>query len=297
MKTIESLQDVIKGACLIDEPISKHTTFHIGGNAGLWVEPADMEDLKNILREINREELSWRVIGNGSNILAGENGLPDVVIRLTNFNNTGVECNMVRAGSGVNISRLIGFTIEDGLSGLEFLAGIPGSVGGSIKGNAGSHGRCVADVLKEVTVMDKYGNTDTIKREKIRFKYRESDIGEDVIILEAVFGLEYGNKNAIQELVRKYLSERKRKIPKEPSAGCIFRNPHNKSAGEIIEKSGFKGFSMGKAMVSSEHANIIINLEGASFRDVYSLIKHIQDEVFRKTGIRMEREVVIWGDV
>lgn len=296
MKTIANFQN-IKGTCMFDEPLSKHTTFGVGGKIGFWVEPLELDDLRNILREVSVNSLSFKVIGNGSNILAGESGLPDVVIKLVNFNGISIEGTTIKAGSGVSLAKLLGASIENELSGLEFAAGIPALVGGAVKGNAGAQGKCIADVLKEITIIDASGGIQRIKREDIDFCYRRSDLSDDVIILEAEFNLSASDSNVMQNRIKNYLSRRKESIPSEPSAGCIFKNPPERSAGEIIDRLGLKGFTVGKAMVSDKHANVIVNMGGAAAKDIYFLVKHIQDEVFNQTGIRLETEIIYWGNI
>lgn len=295
LETLTNIQ--IKGACLFDEPLAKHTTFNIGGRVGLWIEPQDLDDLKMAINQINANGFSWRVIGNGSNILAGEYGLPDVVIKLSSLNKLTINGYTITAGSGVSLARLVGFSIENGLSGLEFLAGIPGQVGGSIKGNCGAHGRSIASVLKEICVMDREGNVYEIPSDKISFGYRYSDLGPDIIILSGTFRLARGDKERMQEIVRGYLSRRNSIFPKEPNAGCIFKNPPDISAGRLIEGLGLKGFTIGKAMVSYQHANIIVNLGGATSMDVYSLIEYVRGEVLGRAGISLDLEIDCWGDL
>lgn len=294
---IESLTNLnIKGACFFDESLDNHTTFNIGGRVKMWIEPKDLDDLKCALKEITLSGLKWRVIGNGSNILAGESGLPDIVIKLNNFNKLKCEGNIIKAESGVSLANLIGFSVEQNLSGLEFLTGIPGLTGGAIKGNAGAQGKNTGSILKEIHVMDNKGDVYRIPKEKIHFGYRYSDIRNDLVILEGVFGLSQGDSYNINSIVKNYISKRKENFPTEPSAGCVFKNPKDISAGRLIDGLGLRGFTIGKAMVSHKHANIIVNLGGACSKDVYSLVKYVQNEVYNKTGIKLELEIECWGD-
>lgn len=287
----------IKGACLFDEPLERHTTFNIGGSVKLWIEPQDIEDLRNALKEIKDSGLSWRVIGNGSNILASDNGLPDVVIKLTSLNRLNIDGYTIRAESGASLSRLVGLSVENSLSGLEFLTGIPGQVGGAIKGNAGSQGKSIDSVLKEACVMDTSGEIYNISRDEIPFGYRYSGFRDDTIILSGVFNLVQGDSNKMQDAVKGYLAKRREIFPTEPNAGCIFKNLPYMSAGRIIDNLGLKGFTIGKAMVSHRHANVIVNLGSATAMDVHSLITYVQDEVYRRVGERLELEIDCWGVV
>jgi UDP-N-acetylmuramate dehydrogenase len=293
---INSIHDIVKGTCLIDEPLYKHTSLNIGGNVKIWIEPRDIEDLRNILKGIHENRLTWYVIGNGSNILAGENNLPDIVIKLINFNSISVKDNLIKAESGVSLAKLTGFAIEHGLTGLEFLAGIPGLVGGAIKGNAGAHGRSIADVLEEITVMDYNGEVFKISRKNINYEYRKSNLGDGLIILDCFLNLVSGDKEKMQDLVKTYLTKRKEFFPSEPNAGSIFKNPKNERAGEIIDRLGLKGFKIGNAMVSHQHANMIINTGGAKANDARELIKYIRDVVYKEKGILLETEIVFIGD-
>lgn len=293
IETLSSLN--IKGACFFDESLDRHTTFNIGGRVKLWIEPLDVLDLKNAIIEITANGLSWRAIGNGSNILAGEYGLPDVVIKLSNFNKLTIDGNTIKADAGVSLAKLVGFAIEKGLSGLEFLSGIPGTVGGAIKGNAGAQGKNLDSVLVEIYVMDGQGAIYTVSKEEIFFGYRYSDIKDDIIILGGIFKLCQCDPSKINDTVKGYLSKRKEIFPTQASAGCIFKNPKDMSAGRLIDRIGLRGFGIGKAMVSCKHANIIVNLGGANSKDVHSLIKYVWDEIYHKTGIKLELEIDCWG--
>lgn len=295
---IETLPTLnIKGACLFDEPLERHTTFNIGGKIKLWVEPHDVEDLKIALKEVVEAGLSWRVIGNGSNILAAENGLPDAVIKLSNLNNLTVDENTIKAEAGASLSKLIGFSIENSLSGLEFLTGIPGQVGGAVKDNAGAQGKSIDTVLSEICIMDRNGEIYTTPRDEITFGYRYAGLKGDNIILSSTFSLVKGDSDNMQDTVKGYLARRREIFPTEPNAGCIFKNLPYISAGRLIDNLGLKGFTIGNAMVSHRHANVIVNLGGATVKDVYSLITYVQDEVYNKTGERLELEIDCWGSV
>lgn len=264
-----------------NEPLSKHTTFKIGGPAKRWVEPRDIEELRSVLNK----GLAYRIIGNGSNILVRDEGVPWAVIKLTNFKELSADNNTIKTGSGVSLNELIRFSIEKGLSGLEFLAGIPGTVGGAIKTNTGAFGKEIADVLEEIDVMDRNGNIHRIPRDEIVFGYRYSNITDDTIILGGKFYLLPGAK----------LEKRRDRLPVEfPNAGSIFKNPDGVSAGELIDRLGLKGTTCGKAMVSNKHANIIVNLGSAKAEDVMGLINYVKNRVLDETGINLELEIECW---
>lgn len=280
---------------IFNEPLNKHTTIKIGGPAKIWVEPADINELKEVLRDINNKGLWYRVIGNGSNVLVKDKGVPWVVIKLTNFKELTADGSIIRTGSGVGLGELIKFSTEHNFSGLEFLAGIPGTVGGAIKTNAGAFGKDIAGVLKEVEVIDRYGKIYKIPKDEIEFGYRHSSIKEDNIIFGAIFCLRPGMAEEININVKTILGKRRNKFSVDyPNAGSIFKNPKGLIAGEFIDKLGLKGTSCGKAMISRRHANIIVNLGGAKALDVEKLINYVRDKVYKETGINLELEIECW---
>lgn len=280
---------------LLNEPLSKHTTFKIGGPAKFWVEPADVNELRSILEDIKDKGLRYKVIGNGSNVLVRDKRVEATVIKLTNFNRLGSDCNSIRVGSGVGLDRLIRFSMDRELSGLEFLAGIPGTVGGAIKTNAGAFGKEISDVLDEICVMNKNGRVHTISKDKVRFGYRSSDIRNDTIILEAKFCLSYSSYKEIHDDIETALRMRKdRYYAKSLCAGSVFKNPDGNSAGEIIDSLGLKGTTRGRAMISKRHANIIVNLGRATAEDVKGLIDYIRDRVYKEKGVKLELEIECW---
>lgn len=297
ISTNTDLRNIAKGNCFTDESLAGHTTFKVGGMVQTLVEPKDIDDLKNILLEIKERKLSWRVIGKGSNLLIGEDNLPEVVIKLSHFNRLFLEGNSIIADSGVGLSRLINFATINGLTGLEFLTGIPGSVGGAIRQNAGAWDKSICEILSEVSVLDVNGKVYNINKEQLSYEYRKTNISNDLIILKSAFKLKSGNKKKIEETVKQYFLKRKDKFPALPNAGCIFKNPNGKKAGEIIDKLGLKGFTIGKAQISALHGNIIVNLGGAKANDVVKLIRYVQEKVYDSIGIKLELEVDCWGQM
>lgn len=280
---------------LYNEPLSKHTTFRIGGPAKFWVEPRDIDELRDILKNVNSRDLKYRVIGNGSNILIRDNGVPWIVIRLSNFKGMSIEGSTIKASSGVALNELVRSSVRNNLSGLEFLAGIPGTVGGAVKTNAGAYGKQISDILKEIEIIDKNGDIHTIPREKIIFKYRYSNISEATIILSAVFNVLVSSYKAVNNKIGKILEKRNTVFPLEfANAGSIFKNPEGITVGELIDEIGLKSTVRGRAMINNKHANIIVNLGGASSRDVLELITYVQTKVYQETGINLELEIELW---
>lgn len=296
MKTEKNLFQSLKGKCFFDEPISKHTTFQIGGTVDVFIEPIDTDDLIYVLREVREAKMSWKIIGNGSNILSCEKKLPQAVIKIGHLNNVYRDGNNVIAFGGAGLNKVVNFAAEEGLAGLEYFIGIPASVGGAVKCNAGAHGSCISNPLKELEIIDKDGNIRVMQKDEINFKYRGSDINDQTIIFKTVFSLAPENSQDVKTRIVNFLSYRKEMIPPEPSAGCVFKNPPQISAGRVIDRLGLKGFTIGQAMVSYKHANIIINLGGAKAEEVIKLMSHIKNEVYMKEEIKLEPEIIIWGE-
>jgi len=281
----------------LKEPLKKHTTFKIGGPAEYFVRPKGAAELKVLIKAAKRYKIPVLVIGAGSNILAGDKGVGGLVIQLNSsyFKKIRVKGNSVHAGSGVMLSKLIITSRNFGLSGLENLAGIPGTVGGALAMNAGAWGKNIEDTLKEVWVMDYSGRIRVLKKKNIEFGYRKSDLGK-YIILEARFGLGKGDGLNIRSRIREYLKQRRSAQDlTRPSAGCVFKNPTGKSAGKLIDECGLKGKRVGGAAISGKHANFIVNLGNAKSADVIDLIKLIKNKVRAKFHINLEPEIKIWG--
>jgi len=286
----------LKGRVSLAEPLKDHTTFKIGGPAKFFVEPKDPDDLKLLLTLVKRYNFHPFVIGRGSNLLISDKGINGVVLRLNTvyFNKLFFRDNYLNAGSGVPLSKVILFAKEHGLSGAEFLAGIPGTVGGALAMNAGIAVKSIGDLVRDATVMDYAGNIKTLNKKNIRFGYRKSDLSK-YIILSTRIRLVKKNKERIKDEITKYISYRKlTQDLSKPSAGCIFRNPTGDSAGRLIDLCGLKGKRIGGAAVSLKHANFILNLKEASFGDVCKLIGFIRKRVNSRFNINLTPEIKIW---
>ena len=286
----------LKGRVSLAEPLKGRTTFKIGGPAKFFVEPKDPGDLKLLLTLVKRYNFHSFVIGRGSNLLISDKGINGVVLRLNTgwFNKLFFRDNYLNAGSGVALSRVLLFAKEHGLSGAEFLAGIPGTVGGALAMNAGIAVKSIGDLVRDVTVMDYAGNIKTFNKKNIKFGYRESNLSK-YIILSTRIRLIKKNKERIKDRIRKYISYRKlTQDLSKPSAGCIFRNPAGDSAGRLIDLCGLKGKRIGGAAVSLKHANFILNLKEASSGDVCKLMGFIRKKVNSKFNINLTPEIRIW---
>ena len=278
-----------------DVPMSKYTTFRIGGNAAVMLTPTADEQLASIIKKSKEENIKPFIIGNGSNMLISDNGLDTVVINMCRpepkielVNGDTVVCD-----AGATMSKVCNFALENGLTGLEFAFGIPGSAGGAAYMNAGAYGGEMKDVLVECRHIDRDGNFGSLKGEELGLAYRTSAYEHNgFIITTLVMKLSKGNKDEIRAKMQELLQRRKDKQPLEyPSAGSTFKRPEGYFAGALIEECGLKGYSVGGAQVSEKHAGFVINKGSATAKDVLSLIKYIQDKVFSEKGVMLEPEV------
>lgn len=278
-------------------PLKNLTTFHIGGKAEYFFVPENAVQLAGALQQAKKEGLRVLILGAGSNILVAGRQLRGLVIKLSSpfFRKNSLKGKILYAGAASPLALVLRTARDNSLSGLEFVAGIPGTVGGALIMNAGIPGACISDLLEAVTVMDYNGKTKTIKKDKIKFVYRGSGL-DKYIILSAKFKLRPGKIDEISRLVRQYLENRKAGQDwKSFSAGCVFKNPRpGLSAGKLIDLCGLKGRRAGGAQVSRIHANFIVNCAGARGRDVLSLMKLAAGRVKNKFGIDLEPEIKIW---
>ena len=278
-----------------DVPMSKYTTFRIGGNAAVMLTPTTDEQLASIIKKCKEENIKPFIIGNGSNMLISDNGLDTVVINMCRpdpkielVNGDTVVCD-----AGATMSKVCNFALENGLTGLEFAFGIPGSAGGAAYMNAGAYGGEMKDVLVECRHIDLDGNPGSLKGDELGLAYRTSAYEHNgFIITTLVMKLSKGNKDEIRAKMQELLQRRKDKQPLEyPSAGSTFKRPEGYFAGALIEECGLKGYSVGGAQVSEKHAGFVINKGDASAKDVLDLIKYIQDKVLSEKGVMLEPEV------
>lgn len=274
--------------------MSRHTSFRIGGKAEVLFLPADESDLLTSLYILKDDDKPYYLLGNGTNILVSDKGLKGIVLKIGR-QLTGLVPQEGRVMAGTPLPRLLNTLSHMGLSGLENLAGIPGTVGGAIKMNAGTPIFSIGEALKAVRV-SKEGKVFWLSREEITFSYRETSLG-DAVILEAIFQLTPDSPHRIQERLKNVLLKRKITQPiKAFSAGCIFKNPPSISAGELLEKVGAKGMRQGGAYVSRKHANFIINRGDATAEDVFLLIQRCKELVKKKLNIELQLEIQLWGE-
>lgn len=295
---------------VFDEPMSRHTSFNVGGPADILARPENREDLVELINGCRKRNLPVLVMGGGTNTLVTDSGIRGMVVVLSKGFDK-IEQKSPQAGqraisamAGVRLGTLCAFAVKQGLKGLNFATGIPGSVGGAIMMNAGTASGCMADILTSVTLLTARGDIKTLDRCHLRFDYRQltgiKNIDEDpasVVILEGGFRLAPFDVNLLQEEARVLMQARKKKQPMGVSgAGCFFKNPDGGgSAGSLMEAAGLKGKCMGGAQISTTHANFIVNRRNACAADILALMEHAQQAVFEKFNIRLAPEVKIVG--
>lgn len=286
----------LKTKIKFQEPMESHTTFKIGGPAKYYAEPKDTRQLKLLLKSANRYNIPILVIGAGSNILVNDNGVKGIVLRLNSpvFKKVSLGHNRLSVASGVSLSRLLKIAQQQGLAGLEFLAGIPGTVGGALAMNAGIPKKNIGDLVEAASVMDYRGKIRTFPKEKIRFGYRTSNLSK-YIILNARFKLIKEDKREIKNRIKQYLGYRRKTQGKSrASAGCIFKNHQGLSAGKLIDLCGLKGKRVRDASISDIHANFILNQGQAQAKDVLKLMDLARRKVKAKFHITLKPEIKIW---
>lgn len=286
----------LKGRVRPAQLLKARTTFKVGGPADFFIEPRDPADLKVLLGLRAKYKIPLSIIGSGSNILALDKGVKGAVVRLSSsyFRKVSFKGNCLEAGSGVLLNKVILSGKQKGLSGMEYLAGIPGTVGGALAMNAGIPKRCIADLVRDVRVMDRSGKIKTLPKRKIKFSYRSSGL-DRYIILSARFNLKKAAQTEIQNRIKSQLKWRKdNQDMAQASAGCVFKNPNGYSAGKLIDLCGLKGKSVGGACVSLKHANFIINRGNARAQDVLKLMRLVRRQVKNKFGVTLEPEIKIW---
>lgn len=280
------------------EPMSKHTTFRTGGNCSRYYKIYNRDGLLEVMNICNQSGEKPLVIGNGSNLLISDAGIDVPVIDLKNaFDEIRVDGNRLYAGAGAVLSKVSMKAYDNSLSGLEFAFGIPGTVGGAVYMNAGAYNGEIKDVAVNVDIF-KNGEFITVSADEMEFSYRHSKAMEDdSIILGVTFELNSKDKVDIKNMMDDFTERRKSKQPLEyPSAGSTFKRPQGFFAGKLIMDSGLSGKRIGGAMVSPKHCGFIINYENATSRDIYDLIRYVQDEVFDKFEVRLETEVKLIGE-
>ncbi|TKB76981.1 MAG: UDP-N-acetylmuramate dehydrogenase [Nitrospira sp.] len=296
-RRLESAVAGVRGVVRFNAPLREYTSFHIGGPADVLVEPADVEDVVQLTKQTHEQKLPIFVLG-GTNLLVRDKGIRGVVVSLGKLRAIKEEPGSVLyAEGGVGMPTLIGHAIRRSLAGLEWAAGIPGTVAGCVVMNAGTRLGEMKDSVKAVRIVSPKGALMDCSAEAIEFGYRRATLPLGVVV-GVWLQLRSGVRADIEKVVKDYLHYRRDTQPLTlPSAGCVFKNPLNDSAGRVVEATGFKGTSVGDAQVSMKHANFIVNQGQASASDVLSLIKKIRTGIMRKMGIKLELELKVVGEV
>lgn len=279
--------------------LSTLTTYKTGGIAKLVVYPNNINNLKELLKLINKYNINYFILGKGSNTLFSDNEFNGVIIKLDKLNNFEIKQNEIYVESGMILSKLVQESVKNNLTGLEFAIGIPGTIGGAIYMNAGAYGSNMSNIIKSVIALNEKLQIEEIPLEKLKFDYRYSifQANKNLICIAANIKLEHGNHDEIASKIKENLLKRKNSQPLEyPSAGSVFRNPEGNYAGKIIEELGLKGKSIGGAEISTKHANFIVNKNNASSSDILNLIKLVQKETKDKYEIdlKLEQQLVNW---
>ena len=295
-----NLKDMIEERRVyVDEPMKKHTTFRVGGPADYFVVPKTKEEVKNIVALCREFDMPYYVLGNGSNLLVGDKGYRGVIIQIyKEMNHIQVEGDRMKVQAGALLSKIGSAAFEAGLTGFEFAAGIPGTMGGAVVMNAGAYGGEMKDVLFSVTVLTPEGEVLTLSNKELELGYRTSIVAKkNYIVLEVTLALQKGEKDAIKARMDELRIQRTTKQPLEyPSAGSTFKRPEGYFAGKLIQDAGLRGFQVGGAQVSEKHCGFVINKENATAADVLELMRQVSAIVKEKFGVELEPEVKRLGE-
>lgn len=278
-----------------DEPLKKHTTMRVGGNAKYVFCPKDVHELKAVIDYCKSNNERYIVIGNGSNIIFMDDGFDGIVIKIFNLmSGSSIEGNLIKADAGCILSKLANLAKDNSLTGMEFASGIPGTLGGAIVMNAGAYGGEMKDIIEYVDILLDDGNVKRYSNEEMNFGYRKSIVDEGKIVLSAGLRLSKGDKSEIEAKMLELKEKRTSKQPLEyPSSGSTFKRPEGYFAAKLIEDAGLKGYKVGGAMVSPKHSGFVINYDNATAEDVLKLIEDVRNIVNDKFGVLLEPEVKI----
>lgn len=292
-------QVVSDGRIAFDEPMSAHTSFRIGGPADVYIE-APKDEFIEVLKWCKRSDVPYFVMGNGSNLLVGDGGIRGVVLCTSQMTDikTDRENQIITAEAGASLPQLSAIAAKLSYTGLEFAAGIPGSIGGAVAMNAGAYGGEIADVIISADAVDIDGHLHTFAGDELDLGYRHSRIlDEELYVVEASFKLNEGDHEKITSAISDFMSRRREKQPLElPSAGSTFKRPEGHFAGQLIDEAGLRGYRVGNAQVSEKHCGFVVNLGGATASEVRQLMQDVSDRVFKNSGVLLEPEVRMIGE-
>lgn len=290
-------KDIPNSEVYLNEPMSKHTSFKIGGNADIYVKAKNVEDIKYIINYVKNKKIPLTVLGNGSNLLVRDNGIRGITMQI-DLQEIVVEDVKVTVGAGVKLGALATVIQKNELTGFEFAAGIPGTIGGAVRMNAGAYGSEFVNIVTQVTYITREGIIKEILKDNLEFSYRHSRFTDsDEVILSATLELEKGKAEEIKNRMNELLTARKTKQPLEfPSAGSTFKRGSDFYASKIIEEAGLKGYKIGGAQVSEKHSGFVVNVGNATAKDVLNLTDYVKKVVFEKFGKKLELEVEVVGE-
>lgn len=300
MNKYDKLEEIVgKDKIKYNEKMSKYTTMKVGGPCDCIVFPDEISKIKEVIDFCKNENITFFVIGNGSNLLVKDEGIHGVVIKLGHrFSKIELDGEYILAYAGATMPALSQLAKKNSLKGLEFACGIPGTIGGGVKMNAGAYGSQISDILYEVTYMDEKEEIKTIKNKECSFGYRKSifTINPNYVILSAKFKLEKGNIDEIENKMRENSLARKTKQPLEyPNFGSVFKRPEGYFVGKLVDDAGLRGYKIGGAQVSTKHTGFIVNVDNATCKDVLDLIGYVQTTVYNKFNVKLTPEVIIIG--
>ena len=294
-------KELEKSIVKIDEPMKAHTNFKIGGNADIFVIAKSIEDIQTILKITKEYKIPLTVLGNGSNVLVSDKGIRGIILKIA-LNNYVIEKQQdyakIEVEAGVLLGMLSQILLKEQIANFEFAAGIPGTIGGAIRMNAGAYGGEIKDIVKDVTYLDENAKLITISNEQCMFSYRHSIFSNQKgIIVKATLQLPYGNKEEIKQKMEEFAQSRKEKQPIHlPSAGSTFKRGEDFITAKLIDECGLKGYKVGDAQVSTMHAGFVVNLGEATATDVLNVIEYVKQVVLEKTGKKIELEIELLGD-
>lgn len=284
---------------LTEEPMSRHTTFRIGGEAACFIRISSEEQLRKLIPYFENVGVEYFVLGKGSNLLVGDKGYPGVILQISDAcQQIEAEENRLQVQAGAALSKVALFAMERGLEGLEFAAGIPGTIGGGVVMNAGAYGGEMKQVVESVRVLSSEGEILTLDNDTMEFGYRTSIIrNRNFTVLSVTFRLREGNREEIRARIEDFQKRRMEKQPLNyPSAGSTFKRPEGYFAGKLIMDAGLRGFQIGDARVSDKHCGFVVNVGKATARDVTDVIEEVQERVRERFGVSLEREVIYLGE-
>ena len=298
----KGLQEIVnRNNILKNEPMSKHTSLKIGGIADYFVKIKSIDELKNVLEFANKNKVQTTIIGNGTNLLVRDGGIRGIVIKLElnsfKIKKTANEV-LITVGSGMTLAALAAVALKEEITGLEFISGIPGTIGGAIRMNAGAYGSEMKDIVVKTRYMTYDGKIKTLDLEEHKFEYRNSIFSKmDVIIIDTTIKTQKGTRDEIEAKMNEFATSRKASQPLEyPNAGSTFKRKEGVITAKLIDECGLKGFSVGDAEVSTKHAGFIVNKGKASAKDVLELVEHVKKEIKNKFGIDLELEILVIGE-